>query len=170
MDDTTFILAYSVFSAAVIGVLLFLFMKKMDRKRYLRPVVYGVVFGGLCSILFVSGFIAFLLGGALTGYLLAREVGGTWNHFRAGALDAVLLEFGFVIANISRFVILSVSWFLTTLSWGLGRAVEHEELLYSLFGVTVLDIFSVIAIVGAGAVLGGMLRKLLKPAAQKPQQ
>ncbi len=167
MDDTTFVLAYGIFSAAVFGILLFLLLRGTDRKRYLRPVVYGVIFGGLCSILFISGIVAFLLGGAITGYLLAREVGGTWNHFRAGALDAVLLESSFVIANTVRFITLSVSWFLTTLSQGLGRPVGYEEFLYNSFAITIYDVFFVIAIVGVGAVLGGMLRKLLKPAEQK---
>ncbi len=168
MDDTQFILAYGAFAVAVVGVLLFLLIRGLDRKRYLRPVAYGVIFGGLCSIFLLGGVVAFLLGGALTGYFLAREVGGGWNHFRAGALDGVLLETGLVLANISVFVIRTVSWVLTNLTQSLGRPVAHEELLYSLFGVTIFDIFYIVAIVGAGAVLGGMLRKLLKPAAQKP--
>lgn len=168
MDDTQFMLAYGIFAAAVIGGLLFLLSMRLDRKRYLRPVVYGVIFGGLCSILLLGGFIAFLLGGAITGYFLAREIGGGWNHFRAGAIEALMFESSLTLANISLFAIRSVSWYLTDLTQKLGRPVGHEELLYSLFGVTLLDIFFIVAIVGMGAVLGGILRKVLKPAAQKP--
>ena len=167
MDDNTFFFAYSIFAAAVIGVLLFLLARRLDRKLYLRPVVYGLIFGGLCMILFRAGIIALVLGGVLTGYLLAREVGGAWNHFRAGALNAVLLGSSFIITQISLFAIRSVSWYLTELTQRMGRLVAHEELLYSLFGITFLDIFFAVAIVGVGAVLGGMLRKLLTPATQK---
>ncbi len=168
MDDTTFILAYGTFAVAVVGVLLIVLTRGIDRKRYLRPVVYGMIFGGLCMILFFAGIFALLISGVITGYLLAREITSGWSQFRGGALNALLLESSFIIANISLLIIRSVSWFLTDLTQSMGRPVGHEELLFSLYGVTLMDTLFVVAVVGVGAVLGGMLRKLLKPRAQKP--
>ncbi len=168
MDDTALILAYGTFAAAVVGVLLIVLSRGVDRKRYLRPVVYGLIFGGLCTILFGAGIFAFLMGGLVTGFFLAREVSGGWVHFRGGAINAVLIETSFVITNISLLVVRSVSWTLTMWAQNLGRVVVHEDLLFWLYVSTLVDVFFMITIVGVGAMLGGMLRKILKPGEQKP--
>ena len=47
---------------------------------------------------------------------------------------------------------------------------SHEEVLFLLCGDMFLYAFILVAIVGIGAVLGGLLRKFLKPAELGPQQ
>ncbi|MEW6222260.1 MAG: hypothetical protein AB1476_02915 [Candidatus Hadarchaeota archaeon] len=170
MDDAQFFLIYSVTAGLVLEVSLFLMSRGLDRKRYLKPVVYGVVFGGGCLILFKAWLLSYLLGGVLTGYFLSREVAAGWSHFRAGAVNGLLLEAGLVISNAATLVIRGVSPILSTLTQTLGRTVAAEELLSSLMIATILDIFFIIAVVGSGAMLGGMLRKLISPAtvAQAP--
>lgn len=167
MDDVSFILAYGTFAVAVIGVLLIALVRGVDRKRYLRPVIYGMIFGGACLVLFGGGIFAFLVGGVLTGYLLARNVGGSWNQFRGGAINAVMLESSLFLADLSLLTIRSVSWYLTYLTQNLGRPVSYEELLFSLYGGTFINTLLFIMVVGVGAVLGGMLHKFLKPGEQK---
>lgn len=157
MDDFTFGLLYSAFGAGLVGILLFLLARGLDRKRYLRPVLYGFFFGVGTSMFFISGLFAFLIGGAVTGYLLAREVSGWWKQFRAGALNGVLI----VSSSILAVMYLS---FTPVIS----ETAKTGEALFLLYGDTFLYVFMWAAIVGMGAVLGGTLRKLLKPAGQKP--
>ena len=154
MDDFTFGLLYSVFGAVLIAVLLFLLARGLDRKRYLRPVIYGFFFGAGTNMLFVGGIFAWLIGGAVTGYLLAREVNSWWSQFRAGALNGTLL----ISSSILAVMYLSFTQVIT----------KTNEELFLLYGDTLFYAFMLIAIVGIGAVLGGTLRKLLKPAEQKP--
>ena len=157
MDDFTFGLLYSVFGGAFIGILLFLLARGVDRRRYLRPVLYGFFFGAGCSVLLIGGIFGYFLGGALTGYLLAREVDGWWNQFRAGALNGVFL----VSSSILAIIYLSFTRDIVEIT-------KTEEALLLLYGDTILYVFIWVAIVGIGAVLGGTMRKLLKPAERRP--
>ncbi|MEW6592348.1 MAG: hypothetical protein AB1305_01465 [Candidatus Hadarchaeota archaeon] len=164
MDDAQFFLVYSVTAGLVLEASLFMMSRGLDRKRYLGPVVAGVVFGGGSVILFRAWLLSYLLGGVLTGYFLSRHVAAGWSHFRAGAVNGLLLEAGLILSNAATLVIKGVTPILSTLSQTLGRTVAIEELLSSLTIATVLDIFFIIAVVGSGAMLGGMLRKLISPA------
>ena len=157
MDDFTFGLLYSVFGGAFIGGSLFLLARGVDRRRYLRPVLYGFFFGAGCSVLLIGGIFGYFLGGALTGYLLAREVDGWWNQFRAGALNGVFLVSSSILA------IMYLSFTRNIL-----EITKTEEALLLLYGDTVLYVLIWVAIVGVGAVLGGTMRKFLKPAEQRP--
>lgn len=170
MDDLTFWSLYSAFGVALIGALLFLLARRLDRQRYLRPVLYGFLFGAGVGFLFGGGIFAFLMGGAVTGYLFSREVGGWWTQFRAGGLNGGLLMLSPFLANSCILFTRGISEIAETIAQNLGRLVAHEEILFSLYGGMFLDVFLLVAIVGMGAVLGGMLRKFLKPAEQKREQ
>jgi hypothetical protein len=165
MDDNQVLLVYGILSAVVTSVSLFILTRRLDRKKYLRPVIFGLLFGDGCLFLFGAGVFAFLIGGVLTGYLLAREVGEGWSQFRAGALNGLMVELSVVIANVTLLAIKGASWFLTTLTQNLGRPVEAEELLSSLGLATVLDVVFMMVVVGAGAMVGGLLRKAFAPKA-----
>lgn len=97
MDDFTFRLAYGAFFAVLTCALIVLSVRGLDRKRYLRPVLYGFFFGFGCWFMFGMGIFTFLLGGFLTGYLFAREVGGWSKHLRAGVMTAVILNIALFI-------------------------------------------------------------------------
>ncbi|MBA7602966.1 hypothetical protein ES703_10063 [subsurface metagenome] len=159
MDDFTFGLLYSVVGAALIGVLLFLLSRKLDRRLYIRPVVYGFFFGAGVSVLFGGGIFAFLIGGAVTGYLLAREVRGWWSQFRAGGVNGILIVSSPILANMFLLFTRGISDIIVT-------QAGPEEVLLLLYEDLFLYAFMLVAIVGIGAVLGGLLRKLLKPAEQ----
>jgi MFS family permease len=162
MDDFTFGLLYSVFGAALIGVLLFLLTRGLDRRRYLRPVLYGFFFGAGTSVLFGGGIFAFLMGGVITGYFLTQEVGGWRQQFRAGGLNGTLLISSLILAYTHFFFTRGIQDIVDL------SAVTHGWVLVFFYVSTLLRAFMVIVIVGMGAVLGGILRKLLKPAEQKP--
>lgn len=161
MDDFTFGLLYSVVGAALIGVLLFLLSRKLDWRRYIRPVIYGFFFGAGVNVLFGGGIFAFLIGGAVTGYLLAREVKGWLNQFRAGGMNGILIVSSPILANMFLLFTQGISNIIVT-------QAEPGEVLLLLYEDLFLYAFMLVAIVGIGAVLGGLLRKLLKPAEQKP--
>lgn len=159
MDDFTFGLLYSVVGAALIGVLLFLLSRKLDWRRYIRPVIYGFFFGAGVNVLFGGGIFAFLVGGAVTGYLLAREVRGWLNQFRAGGMNGILIVSSPILANMFLLFTQGISNIIVT-------QAEPGEVLFLLYEDLFLYAFMLVAIVGIGAVLGGMLRKLLKPTEQ----
>ncbi len=163
MDDFTFGLLYGVVAMALVGVLLFLLGRKLDRRLYLRPVLYGFFFWAGVNVLFVGGIFSFLVGGAVTGYFLAREVGEWGNQFRAGGLSGTLIICSLLLANILILFTRGVSDISVS-------PVSHEEVLFLLYGDMLIYAFMLLAIAGIGAVLGGLLRKLLKPAGQEPQQ
>jgi len=163
MDDFTFGLLYSVVAAALVGVLLFLLGRKLDRRRYLRPIISGFFFRAGVNVIFGGGIFAFLIGGVLTGYLLAREVRSWWNQFRAGGLNGTLIICSPILANIFLLFTRGISDLIVP-------QVSNEEVLFFLYGALFLNAFMFVAIVGIGAVLGGFLRKFLKPAEQEPQQ
>ena len=159
MDVFTFGLLYSVVAVALIGVLLFLLSRKLDWRRYIRPVIYGFFFGAGVGVLFGGGIFAFLIGGAVTGYLLAREVRGWLNQFRAGGMNGILIVSSPILANICLLFTQGISNIIVT-------QAEPGEVLLLLYEDLFLYAFMLVAIVGIGAVLGGVLRKLLKPAEQ----
>jgi hypothetical protein len=138
-------------------------------------VLYGFFFGFGTWFMFGMGIFTFLLGDFLTGYLLAREADGWSKHFRAGALNSVILNIALFVP--SSFLIIgdgvygvftdNVSFTVNALSNNLGRAVGDGEFLGALYQNVLLYTFILIAIVGLGAVLGGFVRKALKPAEPK---
>ncbi len=178
MDDFTFRLAYGAFFAVLVCVPTILLLRGLDRKRYFRPVLYGFFFGFGCWFMFGMGIFTFILGGVLTGYLLAREVNGWSKHFRAGALNSVLLNVALFMP--SSFMLIgngvygvftnNISYTLNALSNNVGRAVGDGEFLGALCQNVLLYTLILIAIVGLGAVLGGFVRKALKPAEPKSAQ
>ena len=163
MDDFTFGLLYIVVAVALVGVLLFLLGRKLDRQLYLRPVLYGFFFGAGVSVLFGGGIFAFLIGGTVTGYLLAREIRDWWSQFRAGGLNGTLIICSPILGNVFLLFTRGISDIVVP-------QASHEEVLFLLYGDMFLYAFMLVAIVGIGAVLGGLLRKFLKPAELGPQQ
>jgi len=167
MDELTFRAAYTAFSVALICMLLFLLLRRLNR-RCLRPVLYGFFFGIGCWVLLGAGILAFLFGGILTGYLLSREVSGWGVHLRAGGLAGVLLTLNplFIPAGHDIFTH-SLEEIIGVIAKKVGRPVGHGEFLLSLCGTTLLWAVLIVVVVGLGAVLGGWLRKALKPAKPK---
>jgi len=155
MDDFQLALAYGAFMLAVSCVTLLLLSWKFDRKRYLRPVIYGFIFGAGCNVLFGGGTISFLFGGILTGYLLARGVGNWLLQFRAGAMNAVLID---AVMFFEAVLILLTRGSVEALGETAGSGG-----LFWLYGSTIFVLFRDITVIGAGAVVGGLLRKLLSP-------
>lgn len=155
MDDFQLALAYGAFMLAATCVLLLLLSWKLDRKRYIRPVVYGFIFGAGCSVLFGGGTISFLFGGILTGYLLSREVGNWLLQFRAGAMNAVLID---AIIFLEAVIVLLTRGAVEAL----GQPAGSEDLFW-LYGSTAIVLSRDIFVIGGGAVVGGLLRKFLSP-------
>jgi hypothetical protein len=169
MDDTQFVMAYGAFVAALMAVLLLILATGLDRKRYLRPVLYGFFFGAGSNLIFGGGVVSFLMGGAVTGYVLSRDVGNWLQQFRAGAINGTLVLASLFLALV---LILQVNGATHIAEQALasGELISLSSNLISLYVNSVLIVFQNITIVGAGAVLGGILRKLLapKPAVQSP--
>jgi hypothetical protein len=155
MDDFQLALAYGAFMVAVTCVTLLLLSWRLDRKRYLRPVIYGFIFGAGCSVLFGANPVSPLFGGILTGYLLAREEGNWLLQFRAGAMNAVLID---LIIFLRAVLILLTRGSVEAL----GQAAGSEGLFW-LYGSTIFVLFGDITVIGGGAVVGGLLRKVFSP-------
>jgi hypothetical protein len=148
VDETQFIIGYTAFVAVLMTVSLFLLCRGMDRKRYLRPVFYGMFFGFGAMMFFNAGLFAFLIGGLMTGYLL-REVTGFISIFKAGALSGMLMYSSTLIAAPVRAVI-----------FGFATTWSSSDMLYFCF-YAALYLFQNVVFVGGAAFLGGMLRKFL---------
>ncbi len=130
MDELTFRLAYLAFCGAVMGLLLFLFSKKMDRRTFLKPVLYGFFFAFFGYFVLGGGALALLFGGMLVGYFLGSGI-HTWWRFRAGGLCgslflvALFMPGSFLIINGTAYGILTskLSDMLAALSTAASSAV-----------------------------------------------
>ena len=176
MDELTFRVSYTALGLVLPAVLLFLFSRRIDRKTYLSPVILGFFFAIGTSFLLGGGIIAFLFAGVLNGYLLNAKL--RWfSLFRAGVLSGALLMVAFFVPG-SIFSIgggtfglytSHLSDILTALS-AVGQNLNADQLLYYLIVNLYITTFIMVGIVGLGAILGGYLRKLLKPAAKESEE
>ncbi|MFH1821593.1 MAG: hypothetical protein ABH852_04035 [Methanobacteriota archaeon] len=176
MDELTFRVIYAVFGAVFVGALLFLFSRKLDRKTYLAPVIVGFLFATVTSVIVGGGILSFLLGGILTGYLL-KDVTHWSSLFRAGGLNATLVLAALFIPN-TMVLIGNVTYGLFTSRLSdmlaaiaeIGAPATAEDLLYFLIGNYISSALLVIAFAAIGAILGGYMHKVIKPAAKKIEE
>ncbi len=151
---------YAVILLALVGVVMFLLSKGIAKAHWLKPVLLG--FGlGFFLIYIGAGFIGFLAAGGISGYLFARETPKWTKHLRIGFMTGFI----FLLA-IGLLSVYSLTSFPDEL--GLKYSVTQGEVFGILFYQTIFLLVDYALLIGMGAVLGGMLRKLLKPAEQKP--
>jgi len=150
---------YAVGLFALVGVVMFLLSKGIAMAHYLKPVLLGFVLGFLL-MQFGAGFIGLLAAGGIAGYLFARETPKWTKHLRIGCMT------GFIFQLV---VGLIIAYFLTWApdALGLDYSVTQTEVYEILFSETISSLVNYVMMVGIGAVLGGMLRKLLKPGEQR---
>ncbi len=183
MDEFTFRLVYVAFGCVLLSLLIFLLSRKMDRRTYLRPVLYGFFFAFLGSFFLGGGIFAYLLGGILVGYFLGGGV-HYWWRFRAGCLSGSILIAGLFVPGsflaitaaingttnriIHGILTSKLSDILTAASAATGTNFTAESLLQNILTSFFFSAFVIVGIVAAGAVLGGTLRKVMVPS-EKPQ-
>jgi len=173
MDELSFRVIYALVGALFIGALFFTFGRKLDRKTYLVPEIIGFLFATITAVLLGGSLVSFILGGVLTGYLL-KDVAGWKSLFRAGGLNATLVLTALFIPNTMIIIggktygifTSGLSEMLTAIA-AVGPQVTAEDLLYFLIGNYIFSAFLVIAFVVLGAILGGYVRRILKPAERK---
>jgi len=158
MNELSFQLAYGAFCAALIAVLLFILVRALRGVRYWRFVFVGFALGTL----FVWGFglaaeISALVSGILAGYLMGREVLDMKKHVCAGGLVASLL-----IINIC-FAATYYGFKVLAVSGGYSLVDFSGEFFAVMVFNTVITLLAFVAFAGLGAILGGWLRKALKP-------
>lgn len=148
-----------VLLALVVGVM-FLLSRGIARAHYLMPVLLGF-FLGFFLMLIGAAEIAILAAGGITGYLFARKAREWTKHLRIGCMTGLL----FLLAIGLIFV-----YFITLPPevLGLRYSITQAEMFTVLFEWTIFSLVYYLLLVGIGAVLGGMLRKLLKREEQKP--
>lgn len=151
---------YVVILFALVGAMMFMFSRGIARAHYLKPVLLGFVLGFLLLII-GAGFIGVLAAGAIAGYLFAKEARRWTKHLRIGCMA------GFLFLLVGGLIF---AYFLT---WspadvGLNYSVTQMEIFGFFFSDIIFSLVNYALLVGMGAVLGGMLRKLLKPAEQRP--
>lgn len=149
---------FGVFSVALVLALAFLLSRGISRAQYFKPVLIGFLVAMFLAFLLGAGFIGLVVAGAVTGYLYAREVKGWSRHLRAGGLVALFLllvscfEIALFIKETAADYVVSI-----------GYSISNTELLAGLSFNVLFSTFIIILWVGLGAVLGGYLRKSLKP-------
>ena len=160
MNELSFQLAYGAFSAALIALLLFILVRALRGVRYWRFVFVGFVLGVLFIFLGL-GIFSVLVAGVLTGYLIGREVQNWRKLVCAGSMVSVLIMID------SCFAITYHNFKEAALIYGYSLTDFSGKFLAVMVAETLASIFILIAFAGLGAILGGWLRKALKPAEPK---
>lgn len=152
--DGLFVAAVSsIFFLGLLGVIWYLLTRGMDRSSYLTPMVLGV-FAGIFLISFL-GIFGLFAGGLVIGYLLSRDIGGWANQARVGAVGGTMVSAVYgLLTLINLFIYPEMIKFPHSLSQ--GTFLKN----YLLGSIPTLLIFALA--MGMGAILGGVLRKLLK--------
>jgi hypothetical protein len=158
IDFTLVRVVYGAFSIVLVAALMFVLTRGLRKTRYIRPVLIGFIFGMGCAVMFGAGIFGLFMGGVLAGYLFASEVGVWGKHMRAGGLAGVLF-----MPNICFETAYGVEVTTAKLAEELGRLPSTSELLAWMCGETFISAIFFIAVLGIGAILGGFLRKALKP-------
>jgi hypothetical protein len=156
-------LVFGVYAAvliALIGIGMFLLPRGISRADYLMPVLIGFVLG-FFLLLIGAAELGVLAAGVITGYLFAKSAPRWTKSFRVGCITGLI--FILTVGLISAYI--------TTLppeTLGVIYSVTQGEIFASLFTSLIFYLFYYSVLVGVGAVVGGMLRKILKPREQKP--
>ncbi len=157
-DSLTVSAIFCIFSVVLVLVLAFLLSRGISRNQYLKPVLIGFALAMFLAFLLGAGFIGLVVAGAVTGYLYAREVRGWSRHLRAGGLVALFL----VLVSCFEVAVL-IKRTAANYVVSLEHSISNTELLAGLSFNVLFSAFIIILWVGLGAILGGYLRKSLKP-------
>jgi hypothetical protein len=163
-DAFTISIISGALSVILISVLIFLVSRGISKVQYLRPVLIGLLIAMVFLFLFMAGAIGLIIAGAVTGYMYAREVRGWSKHLRVGGLVALFLLLFLCLAR-AHYIRETAEYYVLTF---VGRSIGNSELLKLLILETLFSALFYIVYIGLGAILGGLLRKALKPAEQKP--
>jgi hypothetical protein len=154
----------TVFSVVLILALMLLLSRGISRAQYLWPVLIGFLVATIFTFIFMAGVIGWILAGVVAGYMYARKVRGWSKHLRVGALVALFL---LLILCLLRGYFIKETAAIYILEWS-DRSISNSELLELIIFETIISTLFYIIYIGVGAVLGGLLRKLLKPAEHEP--
>lgn len=155
----------TVLSVVLILVLAFLLSRGVSKAQYLKPVLIGFLVATVFTFLFMAGFIGWIMAGAVAGYIYARNVSGWSKHLRVGGLVSLLLLLVLCFAR-AYFIKETAAFYVSDI---VGRSISNTELLEILVVLeTLVSAVFYIVFIGVGAVLGGLLRKLMKPAEHEP--
>jgi hypothetical protein len=163
MNELNFQIAYGAFCAALVAVLLLVMARALRGTNYWRSVFVGFALGTL----FVWGFglvieISALVSGVLTGYLFARVASGWKRQMCVGALVSSLLMIDFM------FAVTYYGFKESALYYGYSLTDLSGGFFVNMVADTLIWIFVLIVFAGVGAILGGWMRKGLKPPEPKP--
>jgi hypothetical protein len=160
IDKPLIFWSYTGILMAVVGVGIFLLRMGIPKAHYLMPVLIGFTLGFL--LIFIgAGMLSILAGGAITGYLFAKNAPEWTKHLRIGCITGLI--FLLALGLIFVYYIIAFPPELVVL-----YSITQAGIFASLFDSTIFSLLYYLLFVGMGAVVGGMLRKLLKPGEQKP--
>ena len=152
---------YVAILIAIIGIAMFLLRRGIARTNYLMPVLIGFALG-FFLILIGASTLGILAAGAITGYLFAKKAPEWTKHFRIGCITGLLFLLTLGLISVYSIVTLSPE------DLGVIYSITQTEIFTSLFTSTISYLVYYSMMVGIGAVVGGMLHKILKPREQKP--
>jgi len=160
LNKSLFFGGYVAILIAIVGVAMFLLRRGIARTNYLMPVLIGFVLG-FFLLLIGAAELSFLAAGGITGYLFAKKAPGWTKHLRIGCITGLLFLLTLGLISVYSIVALSPE------ALGVIYSITQMEIFTSLFTPTIFSLVYYSLLVGMGAVVGGMLRKILKPGEQK---
>lgn len=164
MEELSFKAVFAVFGMAIIGIVAFTSGRRLRFKSYLVPVIAGFIFGLLTDIFFATYIYSFVMGGILTGYML-KEPGRWAPSIRAGGLNATLILAYIYIPNYAYVLQTPLADILEAMG-----GMASEQVLATFVTYLAMNSFVIVALVILGAVVGGYLRRIIRPIAGNKEE
>ena len=161
LDKSLIFGSYAGILIAIVGVAMFLLRRGIARTNYLMPVLIGFALGFFLIFIGVGVLLGILAGGAITGYLFAKKAPEWTRHLRIGCITGLLFLLTLGLISVYAIVTLPPEFLVES-------SITQTEIFTILFYSAIFYLVYYSLFAGAGAALSGMLRKVLKPAGQKP--
>jgi hypothetical protein len=151
---------YAALLMILTGAAMFLLLRGIRRAHYLMPVLLGFALG-VFLLLMGAAELSILAAGAIAGYLFAKNDPKWTRHLRVGC------TMGFLFATTSGLITAYLIVASPPALLGVTRSITQTEIFTLLLNSTIFFLLYCLLLVGMGAMIGGMLRKILKPGEQK---
>ncbi|MEM2878748.1 MAG: hypothetical protein QXG10_04320 [Candidatus Hadarchaeales archaeon] len=162
IDKVTLLLGYSGALAVIAVILCVLITSGLGRKNAIAISVLGAIIGFLLMYL-GAGELGVLAAGAISGYIWSKNSREWSKHVRMGIATGIIIVF--IVGTLLAYLLTLPPDLI-----GFVFSVTQGEMTSYLIQWAISSIFMFLALAALGAIIGGLIRKLLNPQVKEVQR